>query len=135
MAGRAGAAWTRAGIVGVVLLLGLGCQDNSTTGPKTNGLTIESRELIPSGSGCKLKLTLVNHTGSDQSGQITYQILNAKKTIIGTAVVFPAVPDGARRTATSDFLVTTPGGLRLTCADIVTLQVLPSGTTVPIAAI
>jgi hypothetical protein len=119
--------------MGAVLLLGLGCNDNSTTGPKTAGLTILSQELIPSDSGCKLKLTLTNHTGSDLSGQITYSILNAKNTIIGTAIVFPDVPDGAQRTATSDFLVTTIGGLRLTCADVVTLQLLPIGTTVPIA--
>ena len=135
MNGRAGGPWTRAAIVGAVMLLGAGCEDNSTTGPKTAGLTVESLDLTPSGSGgCKIKVTLVNHTGSDLSGQIAYQLLNAQKTIIGSAIVFPNVPDGTRRTATSDFLKSSTDGHPLACADVVAIQLLPVGTTVGIAS-
>jgi len=115
-----------------VLLLTLGCEDNSTTGPKKNGLTIESQELIASGSGCRLKVTLSNHFGSDVSGQLAYQFLNAQKVVIGAAVVFPTVPDGTRRTATSDFLRGTDGHTLL-CDEIVAVQLAPVGSTVPIA--
>ena len=116
----------------MLLLLTLGCEDNSTTGPKSSGLTIESEELLPSSSGCRLKVTLSNRTGSDLSGQIAYQFLDAQKTVIGAAVVFPNVPDGTRRTATSDFLQASSDGHRLACADIVAVQLLPVGTTVPV---
>ena len=124
----------RTGIVGMMLLLGLGCQDNSTTGPKASGLIIESQELTPSGGSCRLKVILVNHTGADLNGQIAYQLLDAQKNIIGSATVFPNVPDGTRRSATSDFLLAGTDGHRLACADIVAVQLLPVGTTLPIAS-
>jgi hypothetical protein len=134
IAGRGAAIWPSAGILGTALLLTLGCEDNSTTGPKANGLIVESQELTPSGGSCKLKVTLVNHTGADLSGQIAYQLLDAQKNIIGAATVFPTVPDGTRRTATSDFLLADSDGHRLACADIVAVQLLPVGTSVPILA-
>ena len=116
-----------------MLLLSFGCENNSTTGPKASGLTIESLELIPSGTGCKLKVSLANHTGTDLSGQIAYQFLDAQKNIIGGATVFPNVPDATHRTATSDFLEASSDGHPLACADIVSIELLPVGTTVPIA--
>jgi len=134
VSGDRGGAWARAGVVAAVLLLTLGCEDNSTTGPKSNGVTIEAQELITSGSGCRLKVTLSNRTGADLSGQLAYQLLNAQKSVIGTATVFPTVPDGTRRTATSDFLRGSDGH-SLVCAEIVAVQLAPVGSTVPIATI
>ena len=125
--------WSRTAVAGAILLLTLGCEDNSTTGPKSNGLTIEAQELIPSGSGCRLRVTLSNHTGADLSGQIAYQLLSAQKVVIGAAVVFPTVPDGTRRTATSDFLRASSDAHPLACAEIATIQQTPLGSTVPIA--
>ena len=134
MADRPGGRWSRAGVVGAVLLLTLGCEDNSTTGPKSNGLTIEAQELVTSSSGCRLKVTLSNHSGQDLSGLLAYQLLGAQKTVIGTARVFPTVPDGTRRTATSDFLQAV-GGRGLVCSEIAAVQLAPVGSTVPIATI
>jgi hypothetical protein len=122
---------SRAGIVAVVLLLAIGC-DNSTTGPKTNGLTIESLDLESSSSGCKLKVTLSNHTGTDLSGQLGYNFLDAQKNVIAGIFVFPNVPDGSRRTATSDF-ITGGDGHRLVCSEIASMEIVDSGNTVPIA--
>jgi hypothetical protein len=126
--------WSRSGVVGAALLLTLGC-DNSTTGPKTNGLTIVAQELVPDGSACRLKVTLTNHTGSDLSGQLVYKLLDAQKTLIGVATVFPTVPDGSQRFATSDFLVAIKDGHQLRCSDIATFQIDPLTSTVPIATI
>ena len=122
-------------MVGAILLLALGCEDNSTTGPKTNGLTVQAQELIQAGSFCRLKVTLDNRTGADLSGQLVYQLLDAKKAVIGTAVVFPTVPDGTHRTATSDFLLASSDGHRLACAEIVAVQLAPVGSTVPLATL
>jgi hypothetical protein len=118
--------------VGAALLLILGCEDNSTTGPRSKGLTIEAQELIPSGGVCRLKVTLSNRTGSDLSGRVGYQLLDAQKTVIGGVFVFPNVPDGSQRTATSDFLKATDGHL-LACSEIAALEILPGDSTVPIA--
>ena len=122
-------------MVGALLLLPLGCDDNSTSGPKTHGLTIEAQELVPSSSGCRLKVTFTNHTGADLSGQVVYKLLTANKLLIGTATVFPTVPDGARRFATSDFLVGILDRHRLACSEVATLQIDPLTSTVPIATI
>jgi hypothetical protein len=122
-------------VVGAILLLALGCEDNSTTGPKSNGLSIQAQELIQGGAACRLKVTLDNRTGADLSGQLVFQLLDAKKAVIGTAVVFPTVPDGTRRTATSDFLKASSDGHPLACAEIVAVQLAPVGSTVPLASI
>jgi hypothetical protein len=127
--------WSWTGVVGAILLLALGCEDNSTTGPRSNGLTIEDQELIEGGAACRLRVTISNRTGSDLSGQLAYQLLNAQKVVIGTAVVFPTVPDGTRRTATSDFLRASSDGHPLACAEIVAVQLAPVGSTVPLASI
>jgi hypothetical protein len=132
-AGRVGGVWPGAGILGAALLLTLGCNDNSTTGPKTNGLTIDAQELLASGSGCKLKVTFSNRTGADLSGQLGFTLLDATKMAIGTAVVFPTVPDGTHRSATSDFLLADADGHRLVCPEIATVQLDPNGATVPVA--
>ena len=133
--GRPRGRWSWAGVLGAMLLLALGCEDNSTTGPKSNGLTIQDQELIEGGAACRLKVTLTNRTGADLSGQLAFQLLNAQKVVIGTAVVFPTVPDGTRRTATSDFLRASSDGHPLACAEIVAIQLTPVGSTVPLATI
>jgi hypothetical protein len=119
--------------VGGALFLALGCHSSSTTGPKANGLTVEAQQLIQDGSGCRLKVTLKNRSGSDLSGALVYHLLDGQKATIGSATVFPVVPDGERRFATSAPLLASADGHRLACSDIASLQIDSASTTVPIA--
>jgi len=122
----------RWGLLGAMLGLPLGCGNDSTTGPKEPGLLIDAQALVPSDRGCRLKATLRNRTGADLSGQLIYNLLDAQGNVIGSATVFPVVPDDTTRFATSDLLVSSVDGHRLTCSEIALLQVDASRTTVPV---
>ena len=115
------------------MLLALGCHSSSTTGPRANGLSIEAQQLIQGGSECRLKVTLKNRFGSDLSGQLVYHLLDGRKATIGSATVFPVVPDGERRFATSGPLLASADGHRLACSEIASVQIDFASTTVPIA--
>ena len=125
--------WLLRGLVGAVLLV-LGCDNSSTTGPKATGLIIQAQQLVSGGGGCRLKVILENRVGTDLSGEVVYKLLDGRGVVIGSAAVFPVVPDGETRSATSDFLLAGPGGRRLGCPEIASLQIDPTRTTVPIAS-
>ena len=122
----------RRGMIGAILLLTLGCGSDSTTGPKASGLVIVAQVLIPGSGGCRLQVTLRNRTGTDISGTLVYTLFDSLKTVIGSATVFPVVPDNTTRLATSDFLKAGADGHKLACSEIATFTVDPSQTTVPI---
>ncbi len=119
--------------IGAALALALGCGSNATTGPRQPGLTVDAQELIPGDGGCRLRATLRNRTGADLSGQLVYNLLDAARSIIGSATVFPVVPDNTTRFATSDLLVSSVDGHRLACTEIAFVQINTESTTVPLA--
>jgi len=131
--GRAAVGLRRA-FLGSMLFLALGCGKSSTTGPKAAGLIIETQQLIPDGGGCRLKVTLKNRVGSDISGEIVYSLVDARGAAIGTTIVFPIVPDNETKSATSDLLLAATDGHRLACSEIVSLQIDPTLSTVPLAS-
>jgi hypothetical protein len=125
----------RRAFLGGALLLGLGCgSSSSTTGPRPAGLIIEALQLLPDGGECRLNVILKNRVGTDIGGDIVYNLVGAEMATIGTATVFPFVRDGETRSATSDILRATTDGHRLACSEIVSLQINPTLTSVPLAS-
>jgi hypothetical protein len=120
-------------LAGVVAGLS-GCDsDGGTTGPLASGLTIVSQDLVADGGGCRLRVRVQNLTGANVAGIMVFALVDAAGATIGSAAVFPIVPDGETRFATSDLLVATPGNRQLGCSEIPTVRVDPERSTVPIA--
>jgi hypothetical protein len=125
---------TRVAALLVCLAGGLvGCDDDGTTGPRSTGLTIAAQELVVDGSGCRLRVTLQNHTGAGVIGILVFDLVGGAGTSIGSAAVFPSVPDGETRLATSAPLVATPGARPLGCSEIASVRVDPTRSNVPVA--
>jgi hypothetical protein len=122
-----------AALLGCVAAVGLaGCEGDDATGPPTEGLAILVQELTVDGGGCRLKVTVQNQTGSDQAGIMVFNLVGTAGTSIGSGAVFPAVPNGTTRLATSDLLVATPGNRQLACSEIAAATVDKARSNVPI---